>query len=96
MNPVQGKARTRIIVIGLLVVAALVILGGAGYAIYSASIKKTTDSQTKPPQTAREVDFTTLKPGLESLQEKSKKSSDAHQKAKEAMNDEAKRIKLDK
>ncbi len=95
MNQAEKKSKTRLVLIILGVVVVLAILGGAGYAIYQTVQPKaspqtnTTKSTVRPP-----VPPEVLNQGLTKLNETMKQEAINHQKAKDSVNDQSKRIKL--
>jgi len=97
MNPVQGRPKTKLVLIIVGVFAALVILGGVVYAVILAGTQKTdTNTNNQPAPTRSVVTDEMLKQGAEKLSETVEKEKAQREKAQQAMNDHLKRTDLSK
>ena len=97
MNPVQGRSKTKLVLIIVGALAVLAILGGIVYAIILAGTKKTdTNTNNQPAQTQSVVTNETLKQGADKLSDTVEKEKDQRDKAQQALNDHLKRTDLSK
>lgn len=95
MNSAEPRSKTRVALIASGALVVLVILGGAGYAIFNAVRPEPTKTQqASNTTTAQKADFAVLTPRLTDVQEKLKDAHQSHQKAQDALNDASKRIKI--
>lgn len=100
MQSAQNKSKIRIFIIGLIAFAAVVIIGGAAYAVVQISSQSNqsqadTDQQTSSDTTGgKDVTQQTLNQGMNDVNESVKQAKEAHAKAEAAVNDESKRVKV--
>lgn len=95
MNPAQGKSKRTIVLIVVGVLVAVVILGGAGYALILATTKnveKTSTPSTTPTQTVTSDE--TLSQGIDKLNAAVDREKQLREKAQQALNDQVKRTNL--
>lgn len=99
MRSAQSKSNVKIIGFAIIAVAVLVIVGGAGYAVYRLSdgTKKDAETSNTPKvsnEDGKEVTQQTLSDGMTNVNDAVKESQDAHEQAKKTIEDPAKRVKV--
>ena len=99
MQPVKDKSKTKIVAIIAAIAVALIIIGGAVYAVIQVASSDKNQQQkqsetTEQTKNDKNVTQQTLNQGMSDLDETVKQGKQAHDEAAAAVNDPAKRVKV--